>query len=306
MDVTAQLDELKNKYKSVEVTKLVPVEFDLGNLVAYDTNPVNAEQLKKSTDAYLKGLAREGTQLLLNQIFALQTETTPEGVYAKLPAPTTVLPRAKPIPKDNPLTRWEKFAKVKGIQKKKTSRKVYDDGVQDYKPKWGFQGANSTQDDWIKEVPDRADPMEDQYEKEKEERKERVAKNKTQQRRNVQESAALRKGQNPRDVRKAEVRKRILESKGSTASMGRFDKSLKNEDAVKVKREKRKFDSSTMDGGKEKEGVMNVVNKLLKNEDGKLINMTTAVKHVHQQGGMRTIDMDEGKKNKKQKGRSKK
>ncbi|TPX57699.1 hypothetical protein PhCBS80983_g03642 [Powellomyces hirtus] len=305
MDVTEQLQALKLKYKSVEVEKLIPVDFDLGNLVAYDTNSVDVEELRKNGDRYLHDIAREGTQLLLNQIFALPTESSPEGVYAKLPAGTTVVPRAKPIPKDKPLTRWEKFAKVKGIQKKKTSRKTYDESVQEYKPKWGYQGANNTADDWIKEVPDRADPMEDQYEKAREEKTARVTKNKTQERRNLQEAAATAAGQNPRDVRKAEVRKKILESKGATASMGRFDKQLKNEDAVKVKRTKRKFESATQDGAAEKEGVMNVVKKVLKGEDGKLINMTTAVKHVHQKGGMKVVDMDEGKK-KKQKGRSKK
>ncbi|KAI8594189.1 ribosome biogenesis regulatory protein-domain-containing protein [Geranomyces variabilis] len=305
MDVTPQLDALKLKYKSVQVDKLIPVDFDLGNLVAFDTNALDTAALKQSPDNYLHQLARDGTQLLLNQIFALPTESTPDGVFATLPAGTSVLPRAKPIPKEKPMTRWEKFAKIKGINKTKNTRKVYDESVDGYKPRWGYGGANSTEDDWIKEVPDNADPMEDQYAKASEEKTARISKNKTQQLRNAQEAAHSAKGVNPREARKAEVRKRILESKGATASMGRFDKQLKNEDAVKVKRTKRKFESNTRDAGVEKEGVMNVVKKVLKVEDGKVLNVTTAVKHVHQQGGERVVDMDERKK-KKQKGRSKK
>ncbi|KAI8819217.1 ribosome biogenesis regulatory protein-domain-containing protein [Fimicolochytrium jonesii] len=306
MDVADQLQALKAKYKSVEVEKLIPLDFDLGNLVAYDTNPIDAAQLKKQPEAYLKDVARDGTQLLLNQIFSLPTETSLDSVTAKLPPGTTILPRAKPIPKDKPMTRWEKFAKAKGIQKTTRKKMNYDEASGEYKARWGYKGTNTAEDDWIKEVPHNADPMEDQYEKAREEKTERVNKNKQQQRRNAEEHAAVSAGKNPREVRKAEVTKKILESKGATASMGRFDKSLRNEDAVKVKRGKRKFDELTPgDASKEKEGVMNVVKKVLKGEDGKVINVTKAVKHVHQKGGLKVVDFDDGKK-KKTKGRSKK
>ena len=33
------------------------------------------------------------------------------------------------VPKPKPLTRWEKFAKLKGIQNRKQSRKVFDEAT---------------------------------------------------------------------------------------------------------------------------------------------------------------------------------
>ncbi|KND00134.1 uncharacterized protein SPPG_04476 [Spizellomyces punctatus DAOM BR117] len=299
MDVVAQLQTLKDKYKSTEVEKAIPVDFDLRNLVAFDTNPVDHALLRSSPDTYLKNLAREGAQLLVNQIFGLPTETAQEGVFAKLPDATTQIPRAKPIPKEKALTRWENFAKTKGIQKRKTSRMVYDEGVGDYKPRWGYKGANQTTDDWLLEVPDNADPMEDQYEKRREEKKERVEKNKKQQRRNAEEASATAAGRNPREARKAEIQKKIVESKGSTASLGRFDAQLRNEDKIKIKRGKRKFEPATVDASIEKEGAMKVAKKVLKGEDGKVLNITKAVKQVHQKGGLRNVDMEEGKKKKR-------
>lgn len=304
------------------------MDFDLGNLVAYDTNAVDVEALRKNANAYLKGLARDGTQLLLNQIFALPTETSLDGVFAKLPESTSILPRAKPVRSsfhrilcelktglsltrlNSILGTWCRFQKTnllhdgKNSPRSKVFRRLRKHG------KYTMTAFKTTSQDGDTRVPtllrtiglrrflitlvcmlhtprkmrpgmqvfDRfgaVDPMEDQYEKAREEKKERITKNKTQQRRNAQEQAATTAGQNPRDVRKAELRKKILESKGSTASMGRFDKQLKNEDAVKVKRDKRKFESNTKDAATEKEGAMNVAKKVLKGEDGKLINMTT-------------------------------
>lgn len=115
--------------------------------------------------------------------------------------------------------------------------------------------------------------MEDQFEKRREEKKERVSKNQKQERRNVEEASAVLAGKNPREVRKAELQKKIIESKGATASVGRFDKQLRNEDQIKMKRGKRKFESTTVDGDAEKEGAMNVAKKVLKGEDAKVLNV---------------------------------
>ncbi len=51
----------------------------------------------------------------------------------------------------------------------------------------------------------------------------------------------MRDGKNVRAVRKLQLEKQIIESKAATASMGKFDRTLKGEKAIKVKRtEKRK------------------------------------------------------------------
>lgn len=71
-------------------------------------------------------LTRDNTQLLINSIWELPTERIDECIVAKLPKPTTVLPRLRKVPGPKPLTKWEKFAKEKGIKKKKKDKKEYD------------------------------------------------------------------------------------------------------------------------------------------------------------------------------------
>jgi regulator of ribosome biosynthesis len=78
----------------------------------------------------LKDLARDNTQLLLNKIWELPTERVEEAIVAKLPAPTFVLPREKPLPKPKPLTKWQKFAQEKRITKTKKSKLAWDEILQ--------------------------------------------------------------------------------------------------------------------------------------------------------------------------------
>ena len=47
-----------------------------------------------------------------------------DAVLAELPAPIYRLPREKPVPEEKAETKWEKFAKTKGITKTKRSRMV--------------------------------------------------------------------------------------------------------------------------------------------------------------------------------------
>lgn len=82
---------------------------------------------RTNREAYLKALARDNTQLLINQIWKLPQEKQEDVLVAVLPKPTTVLPRALPVPKARELTKWERFAKEKGIQKKKKDKVKWDD-----------------------------------------------------------------------------------------------------------------------------------------------------------------------------------
>ncbi len=66
----------------------------------------------------------------MNRIFELPTLKVDNETVVKLPEITTKLPRAKPIPKKKELTKWEKFAKEKGIQKVKKTRSVWDEELQ--------------------------------------------------------------------------------------------------------------------------------------------------------------------------------
>lgn len=84
---------------------------------------------RANPDAYLKALARDNTQLLLNKIWTLPFERVDDVVIAKLPPPTSVLPREKPVPKQKAPSKWEAYAKEKGIVKRKKTKLVWDEIV---------------------------------------------------------------------------------------------------------------------------------------------------------------------------------
>ena len=86
--------------------------------------------------------ALRALQALLTALYALPFESTPLGRMAQLPTPTTVLPRAKPLPKPRAPTKWEVFAQRKGIQKRKRSKEVWDEGAGELKRRHGYQRIN--------------------------------------------------------------------------------------------------------------------------------------------------------------------
>jgi regulator of ribosome biosynthesis len=89
------------------------LEFDVGNLSAYDPSPINQEEYAPlHRDAKCHEVATAMTQALVGQLFSLPSEAVQGGRLAQLPQPSTLLPREKPIPKPKPLTKWQKFAQV--------------------------------------------------------------------------------------------------------------------------------------------------------------------------------------------------
>lgn len=72
-------------------------------------------------------LARDNTQLLINKIWELPTEKQDDVTVVNLPKPLYILPRGLPVPKPRPPTKWEKFAKEKGIVKTKKDKLKWDD-----------------------------------------------------------------------------------------------------------------------------------------------------------------------------------
>jgi regulator of ribosome biosynthesis len=94
--------------------------------------------------------ARDNTQLLINRIFDLPTSRDEKiGAIAQLPPPTTVIPREKHVPKPKPLTKWERYAKLKGIEKQKRGRMVWDDEMREWRPRYGYKRANDELRDWL-------------------------------------------------------------------------------------------------------------------------------------------------------------
>lgn len=63
----------------------------------------------------------------MNKIWELPTEKVDEVTVAVLPKVTYIIPRAQPVPKPKAPTKWERFAKEKGIEKKKKDKLKWDD-----------------------------------------------------------------------------------------------------------------------------------------------------------------------------------
>ena len=99
-------------------------------------------EVTAGSDAAILALATRATQSLVRQIFSLPSHATEGGRAVSLPRPELALPRAKPVPKPKPLTKWQKFAAEKGISKKKRSKLVFDENAQDWKRRHGYNRGN--------------------------------------------------------------------------------------------------------------------------------------------------------------------
>ena len=255
MPITAE--ELTASSSSTKLRPALPddpnktddLEYDLGNLMAFDSHPIDPKALHsaQNKELFLRAHARDNAQLLFNRIFQLETVKSDVGMLALLPTPTTPIPRHKPAPKKKPETRWEKFAREKGIKNKKRERMVWDEQKKEWAPRYGYKRANDELRDWAIEVGPTDDPYQDPFQKRRMEKKERILKNKLKQLGN-QDRASGRKvphGLKPnlaaQDQRgsKGSRRNRIglgqstnealVDSQRSSASMGKFDKKLKGE-----------------------------------------------------------------------------
>jgi regulator of ribosome biosynthesis len=176
----------------VAVEKPTPYTFDLGLLLASDPNPLDLD--RETLESSLAALARDGAQALVNQLLTTcPISSTSAGVLLSLPPASTRLPREKPLPPPKTETRWEQFAKKRGIKPKtREARKnlQYNPETGDWERKWGYKGANKAgEHDWIVEV----DPKKEAERKEgttvwgdrRRERKERVKRNERLERKNL-------------------------------------------------------------------------------------------------------------------------
>lgn len=88
------------------------------------------------------------------------------------------MPRATKIPEPKPETKWEKFAKEKGIKKHKRERMVFDETNKEFRPRYGYKGANSGIEEIpIVEVKAGQDPFADPWAEARTDKKSRVKKN---------------------------------------------------------------------------------------------------------------------------------
>ncbi|KAI1207999.1 ribosomal biogenesis regulatory protein [Annulohypoxylon truncatum] len=176
----------------VSVTKPTPYTFDLGLLLANDPNPLSTSAPSESStspntsalEAQLAATARDGAQALINQLLTtLPVSTTTSGVILSLPAPSTPLPREKPLPAPKEPTKWEQFAARKGIKPKTREQRrakasQYNEATGEWERTWGYDkgGAKkrreegAVQQDWLVEVDEKKE-REEREAKEKKRRK---------------------------------------------------------------------------------------------------------------------------------------
>jgi regulator of ribosome biosynthesis len=258
------------------------LQYDLGNLTAFDTHPIDPQALKKEgKEVFLRRHARDNAQLLFNQIFALDTESHNDvGRMCILPAPSTPLPRHRPVPKPKPETRWQKFAREKNIKNTKRDRMVWDEQKEEWAPRHGYKRANDDLKDWAIEVGANDDPYEDPFQKKRMEKKERTLKNKLQHLGNQDRAAGIQtphglkpnlsipdsRGSTKRvkiGLGKDATKEAMRDAQRSSASMGKFDKKLKGEKAIARKGKRRKKLSVTGSGTAESEMAQKVLDRVL-------------------------------------------
>lgn len=161
---------------SVTVEKPTPYTYDLGHLSTTDANPLPPSkdllsQPLPSRNEVLKSIARDGAQSLLTTLLTSSNtniQSTSESLLMLLPPceDTDRTPRWKPLPKPKEPTKWEQFAKKKGIGKfggnlkggaaleDRRKNAVYNEETGKWEKKWGYKGKKEggVQDDWLVEL----------------------------------------------------------------------------------------------------------------------------------------------------------
>ncbi|KAK5111563.1 hypothetical protein LTR62_004859 [Meristemomyces frigidus] len=137
-----------------------PYTYDLGHLLCDDTNPLPAHD-STTVEATLSKTAQQCAQGLINQLLTacpIVKSNDDGALHIKLPAPSTRLPREKPVPKPKEKTTWEKFAEKKGIGKtRKEGNLKFDEASGEWKKKYGYKGKSGgveggVSGDWLTEV----------------------------------------------------------------------------------------------------------------------------------------------------------
>jgi len=263
----------KPAFKPTEVAKVIEPLIDEANLLIVDRDPEEDKTTVPSSDALLSR-ARDNVQYLFNRIWQLKRVIVKDAVCAELPEKEIYrLPREKPIPAERQLTRWEQFAKEKGIQKKKTPKKVYDEATDEWKPTYGYRRANDDTKDWLIEIKDNQDPNKDYFAERVQQKKERVAKNKYQQMKNEErvmkangknidgDDVPIGVGGRTELASKDQLTYQIHKTKVSTASAGKFEPTMKGEKKPKLGI-KRKFDSNEHSVKDEKEKQLKILSSM--------------------------------------------
>lgn len=168
--------EVRNKEDIVD-----DLHYDVHNLLACNYHPIRILSGQDKEDV-LKSAAQRAAQLLLKRLIDCPQEQSDVGPLVVLPPETSIIPRGYKLPEEKPETKWEKFAKEKGIKKKKRDRMIFEEETGEFKPRFGYKRANNGIEDIpIIEVKEGEDPYKDPWSEARTEKKARIAKNEKQQ-----------------------------------------------------------------------------------------------------------------------------
>ncbi|XP_066346800.1 ribosome biogenesis regulatory protein homolog isoform X2 [Miscanthus floridulus] len=231
---------------------------DLGNLMTYDPSlhiaaasreELRQECLRKGTDL---------AQALADSLFALPPNEDRDGPIVHLPPPTVRLQREKHLPKPKPPTKWELFAKVKGITKRKKNKREWDEQTQSWKRTYGYDRVNDDKDIPIIEAKSTDEPGVDPFAQRRDEKK-RVEKQEKNRLENLKKAAKIgalpshiqlaakalpitgTKADLPKKSRKEDLECVVGMASSATASGGKFDEKLPGEKPPKHPGKHRKF-----------------------------------------------------------------
>ena len=281
MDIVKSILEDSNQEKDPRKSTVVEkdVETDVGSLLALDYNTLDLKELRSQQEQYLKSLTRDNVQILINKIWELPTQRVEEVIVAKLPKPGFVLPRARQIPKPKALTKWQQFAKEKGIQSKKKgkSKLKWDDVLKKWIPTFGYKRTKAMeQKEWLVEVNDENKAMEDQFGVMKAAKQERQSKNELQRLRNIAKSKNIKVPRVGLPTKEhfpdsQQLSQAITVARTSTASVGKFQNRLpKEKDAKGIAKEvpgmKRKAESVPSNVHDEKKRNKDLADNILKSK----------------------------------------
>ena len=164
---------------SSEIQAPQNISVDLKRLVLIDSNNLLADKAEETlTEKTMLEKGIENYKVLISDLYSLlekqhgeeeenlDYDLLPDEVI--LPESGIKLPRSMPVPKEKPLTKWEKYKREKGIIQKKRSRFVYSEIAQDWVPRWGKGSAKKIAEEvnWaMEEKEDGVNPFEERANK---------------------------------------------------------------------------------------------------------------------------------------------
>lgn len=140
-------------------------------------------------DAECLALGTAAVQHLVGELFALPSSAIKMGRLARLPPPSTPLPREKPLPSARAMTKWEKFAQAKGIVKKKRSKLEFDDEAGEWRRRYGYKRVRDESEIPIIEAKATDEVGEDAFASMQKQKKARVLKQEKNRKANLKQAA---------------------------------------------------------------------------------------------------------------------